>query len=64
MDDRVEKREGKRREPRMQSGAGGGAGGGAGAVSALIAHTVVPALAVFRHYVTQLQPAFLNILIN
>lgn len=60
MDDRVEKREGKRREPRMQSGAGGGAG----AVSALIAHTVVPALAVFRHYVTQLQPAFLNILIN
>lgn len=48
----------------MQSGAGGGAGGRAGAVSALIAHTVVPALAVFRHYVTQLQPAFLNILIN
>lgn len=60
MDDRVEKREGKRREQRVQSGEGGGAG----AVSALIAYTVVPARAVFRHYVTQLQPAFLNILIN
>lgn len=56
MDDRVEKREGKRREQRVQSGEGGGAG----AVSALIAYTVVPAPAVFSTMLHNFSQHFLT----